>query len=129
MMLCLEPALFTFRVSTIYLKNGCFLFSVSILGVSFQQELVQGLQLAMWHHGLLSWLVVPKGGKGAIARDLAGMLFLSALYSHRLCLFKEAAQAERETVLAARLGCDVSYSDYYECLSLCLRMGKIRTFG
>lgn len=78
----MEPALFTFCVSTIYLKNSSFLLSVSILGVSFQQELAQGL-LAMQHHGLLRWLVVPLGGEGAIARGLAGMLFLSALYSYR----------------------------------------------
>jgi len=32
-------------------------------------------------------------------------------------------------IQAARLDCVISYSDYYECLSLCLRMGKMRTFG
>ena len=74
--------MFTFSVSTIYLKNGCFLLCVHS-GCLIWAGVCAGTTTCSVasQSSQKNFAVVPMGGKGCVTRGLARMYFLSTLRS------------------------------------------------
>lgn len=127
----LEFMVIAFSARIIFLKKWCFL----VLCPFWVFLALAGVCAGTPARSAASWsfqmaFLLPQWVRKVMSQEIYPGCIFSVLHTvqwQTVHILKRSTGCEM--IQATGLDCDIYYSDCYECLSLCLRMGKMRTFG